>query len=156
MGLLDRFRARRQNGERPVRAAVVDAVRENYPLASAIAEGVWQAANLPDTNLAKADIPVVVDRVQQAIAKDPVARSVVGAEPFWENRVKIGLYMVGIGAALKLIDTDAASWWEENKETLTTIIMVFGGGVAAIGEWMAHWLAGVNWKKPWTLFGLGR
>jgi hypothetical protein len=141
----------------PIIDAVRARVRQNHPIAAAVADGVRTAAARNDTKVEEADVPAVVTAVQEAIARSPVAASAVGAEPAWQNRVKIGLYITGIGAALKLVgNEDAASWWEENKETLTTIIMIFGGLVAAIGEWGARWLAGVDWKRPWTLVGIVR
>ena len=136
--------------------AIRERVRQNHPIAAAVADGVRAAAARRDTAVEAADVPAVVEAVQEAIARDPVAAAQMSAEPAWQNRVKVGLYITGIGALLKLIDADAASWWEENKETLTTVIMVFGGLVAAIGEWASQWLDGIEWRRPWTVLGLGR
>lgn len=140
----------------PLISAIRARVCANHPLATAVADGVRAAALRPETGVQPEDVPAVVEAVQTAIAQSPVAAASIGAEPVWQNRVKIGLYVVGIGAALKLINADAASWWEENNETITTLIMCFGGLVAAIGEWASKWLAGVDWRRPWTLIGIGR
>ncbi|MGD9739426.1 MAG: hypothetical protein AB7O56_09575 [Bauldia sp.] len=136
--------------------AVRERVRQNHPIAAALADGVRAAAARRDTAVEPADVPAVVEAVQDAIARDPVAAAQMSAEPAWQNRVKVGLYITGIGAVLKLLHTDAASWWEENRETLTTLVMVFGGLVAAIGEWASQWLAGIEWRRPWIVLGLGR
>lgn len=140
----------------PLRDAIRARVKQNHPIAAAVAAGVRAAAARRDTATKEADVPVLVDAVQEAIASDPVAAAQMSAEPAWQNRVKVGLYIIGIGAVLKLVNAEAASWWEENKETLTTIVMVFGGLIAAIGEWASRWLAGISWRRPWTLLGIGR
>lgn len=142
--------------ERPIVAAAIDKLKENRPLAAAIAEGVVAAAGRDDTKVVKADVPKVVEAVQQAMAENPVVRSQQSAEPWYQNRVKVGLYFIGAGALLKMISPDLGEWWEQNEELLTTVIMAFGGVVAAIGEWAAKWLAGIDWKRPWTILGIGR
>lgn len=140
----------------PIIEKIRERVRQNHPIAAAVADGVRAAAARRDTAVEPADVPAVVEAVQEAIAKNPVAAAQVSAEPWWENRVKVGLYVVGFGAILKLINADASSWWEENKDTVTTIVISFGAVIAAIGEWLARWLAGIDWRRPWTLIGIGR
>lgn len=141
---------------RPVVEAMKNRISRNHPVAAAILEGVQQAAGRQDTALEPADVPRVVEEVTEAIARSPVAASAMSAEPWWQNRVKVGLYVVGLGAVLKLINTDASSWFEENKDTITTIVVSFGAVIAALGEWLAKWLSGIRWSRPWTIFGLGR
>lgn len=41
-------------------------------------------------------------------------------------------------------------------ERPSTRWFAFGGGVAALGEWLAKWLAGIRWSRPWTIIGIGR
>lgn len=141
---------------RPIVEAVKERIRENHPIAAAVVEGVQRAAGRSDTALQPADVPRVVEEVQNAIARDPVATSAVGAEPWYQNRVKVGLYLVGAGAVAKLVSPELGDWFARNADTISTVIIAFGAIVAAIGEWLAHWLAGIRWSRPWTIFGIGR
>lgn len=139
----------------PLINRVRERVRANHPLAAAVADGVRAAAERADTALQPADIPAVVEAVQTAIARDPVATSSVNAEPWWQNRVKVGLVIAALGLVLNRMGIDLGLS-PEDKELVTTLIVAFGGGLAALGEWLAKWLAGIDWRRPWTLFGIGR
>lgn len=145
---------------RPIIGALIDRFKQRRPVVGGIVDaltaGLETAADDPETGLRPADVPRVVATVREAIAENPVARSQTSNEPWWQNRVKVGLYVVGLGAVLSLIDAGAASWWNQNQDTITTITVIFGGGIAAIGEWAAAWLAGIDWKRPWTILGIGR
>lgn len=139
----------------PIINRVRERVRNNHPLAAAVADGVRAAAARSDTALQPADVPAVVEAVQTAIARDPVATAAVNAEPWWQNRVKVGLVIAATGLLLARMGIDLGLS-PEDKELVTTLIVAFGGGLAAVGEWLARWLAGIDWRRPWTLFGIGR
>lgn len=145
---------------RPLVDAALDRLQRNRPIvgavATAVVDGVRAAAQREDTNLTEEDVPVVAEQVQRAIADNPVARSQTSNEPWWQNRVRVGLAVVGLGALLKIVKPDFGPWWDQNQELITTAVVGLGGGVAAIGEWLAAWLAGIDWRRPWTILGIGR
>lgn len=140
----------------PVITRIRERVRANHPLATALADGVRAAAARADTALQEADIPAVIEAVQTAIASNPTATASVNAERTIENRVRLGLIVVGIGAAVKFVKPELGEWFDQNIDLITTILIGLGATVAAIGEWSSKWLAGVNWRRPWTLLGIGR
>lgn len=138
-----------------VRQRIRERVQENFPLATAIANGVQAAADRHETAIQPADVPAVVREVQDAIAEHPVAAAVVSAEPWYKNRVKVGLVIAGAGLVFNRLGWDLGLS-DADKELITTIVIAFGGGVAALGEWLAKWLAGIRWSRPWTIIGIGR
>lgn len=143
-------------GQTPVIDNVVEKIKDNRPLVGAIIEGLRAAAQRSDTSMKPSDVAVVHEEVVEALARDPIVQSQTNAEPWYKNRVKIGLYFVGLGAVIKLLNPDLSVWWVEHQETITNIIIASGATVAAIGEWLSHWLAGIDWKRPWTIIGIGR
>lgn len=131
-----------------IKERVVTRVKENAPLAAAIIAGARNAAERADTAMKPADVAKVADEVQKAIATK--APEQANAEPWWQNRVKIGSYVVGAGMALKLLNIDTGLE-EKDYDTITSLIVIFGGGLIAAGEWFADRLRAIRWSSPWTI-----
>lgn len=147
MGIGDRLRGR-------VRERLREKVREriiNSPLGAAITAGVAVAARNPATDITREDVPKVVREITDTIATR--APEQVNAEPWYQNRVKVGLYLMGFGALLKVFGIDFGLT-DEDFANLTTAIVAFGAVIAAIGEWFARILSGIRWTSPLTI-GIG-
>lgn len=126
------------------------------PLMTAMRAGLDRMAAAKGVPIEKAAVEPIMESIREEIAARPVATAAAGAEPWYQNRVKVGLYVVGFGAMAKLLSPELGGWFRDNAETLSTIIISFGAVIAAVGEWFAHYLAGIVWTRPWTIIGIGR
>lgn len=128
----------------------------NHPVMAAFVGGLQESAERQDTKIVEADLPKIMENVGTAIASSGPAVSQISGEPWYENRVKVGLYIAGFGMVLKLIGIDSDWLTPERVDLITNIIIIFGAGIASVGEWLSKYLAGIDWKRPWTIFGIGR
>lgn len=142
--------------ERPVVQAALEKIKDNHPIVGALIQGAQATAQNPNTSTKPGDVPAAAADTLTAIVQDPVVRSQMGLEPWWQNRVKVGMYTMGFGMVLKLIKGSETTWWDDNHELITNIIVIFGGGIAAVGEWLSKYLSGIDWKRPLTIIGIGR
>jgi hypothetical protein len=143
---------------RPVVDALAARLEENHPLAGAILQGARNAAARKDTEIVAADAPAVAVAVAAAIDANPVAMNSANREPWWQSRIKLGLALdvavIALGGVLRLFGVDWAPT-AEDRLAITEIAMVLGTGVATIGRYKSG-LAPIDWRRPWTIFGLGK
>lgn len=141
--------------DRPIINAMIERLKENRPLVGAIVEGIQAAAARKDTKIEPSDVDAVTEEVLTSMAANPVVQSQTNSEPWFANRVKVGLAITGASALLKAFDIDIGLS-DEDMDLWTNIIMGGGLGIAALGEWLSRRLAAIDWKRPWTIIGIGR
>jgi len=128
--------------------------RANHPIAAAVVAGVAEAARQPGNALRPQDAPAAAAAVQDAIARDPVAQNALNTEPWWQSRIYIGLLFTALTMVLRWFGVDVEVSTAD-QATIMQILPVLGLAVATIGRGVKG-LAPVDWRRPWTLFGLGR
>jgi hypothetical protein len=118
--------------------AVVDAVRERRqgPVTAAVNEATVTAAAVN-------------------IAEQPALVNALNAEPWWESRIKLGTLVLAVTMVARWIGVELPAVSDADMEIIYNVLTTFGGGLAAIGRWVSN-LKPINWRRPWTLFGIGR
>jgi hypothetical protein len=118
--------------------AVVDAVRERRqgPVTAAVNEATVTAA-------------------ANNIAEQPALVNALNAEPWWESRIKLGTLVLAVTMVARWIGVELPAISDADMEIIYNVLITFGGGLAAIGRWVGN-LKPINWRRPWTLFGIGR
>lgn len=105
----------------------------------------------------EAEIELVADRLERRVSEDPVLRSQNDLEPWWQNRIKIGGLITAVGSILQIVGVDVPQrWLDIVLQVGPDLGLVLGLGVAGIGQFASDRLAPVDWRRPWTLFGIGR
>lgn len=95
----------------------------------------------------------MVEQAATQIAASPQLTNALNAEPFWQSRVIVGLTTAFVGFGL-----DRVEWGDTENFILTNIGLFlegFGLLVGAIGRTVKG-LAPIDWRKPWTILGIGR
>jgi hypothetical protein len=140
---------------RPIIEAAIDRVRENRPIVAAVVEGLRNAAANPNTALTPQDVPAVAAAVEDAIARDPVVQNATNQEPWWQSRIKIGTLILAVTMVARWFGYELPAVSEADMDIIYNVLATFGGGVVGIGRWVSN-LKPVNWRRPWTLLGIGR
>jgi hypothetical protein len=137
-------------------------VLANRPVIRNAAKAAVQAVVETVQERRRGNAPVVTPAAQEAavaataerIAASPTLVNAMNAEPWWQSRVKVGLIIMFVGWIAGRFGWDL-NINEADKELITNMVMVFGGGIAGVGRWVQN-LPPINWRRPWTLLGIGR
>lgn len=142
MGVLGKIASR--PAVREVAGIVVDIAAERIRKGHA-ADGIAPSAG---------ERAAMKDQAAAQIAADPVLQNAMNVEPFWQSRVIVGLATAFAGFALARFDVagDTRNFVLENMPLL---LEALGMLVAAVGRTVKG-LKPIDWKRPWTIFGIGR
>lgn len=138
----------------PIIDAAVEKFKENRPMVGAIVEGLRNAAANRNNSLKPEEVETVANEVVATMARDPIVQSQTNGEPWYKNRVRIGIILMAVSSGLKVFNIDLGMEAEDQK-LIEDIIFLGGGTIAAIGEWLSRRLSHIDWKRPWTIFGFG-
>lgn len=96
----------------------------------------------------------MVNEAAAAIAERPALVNAMNAEPLIQSRVVVGIATSFAGFILARFDVagDTRNFVLEN---MPLFLEALGMLVAAIGRTVKG-LPPINWRKPWSIFGIGR
>lgn len=139
--------------DRPAIERALDRLDDTHPVIAAATRAVTGAADRDDTDVTRADVPVIMEAVRQAIAEAPTARAEVNVERWWENRYIVSILTMGIGWILNVLNIDLV--------VTSDLIVEWGPFIQAVAGWIFARAASVtlppiNWWRPWTILGIWR
>lgn len=88
-----------------------------------------------------------VDRATERMSGDPVVVNETSSEPWWQSRIYVGAITLIVGM---LIDVTPA-----DLDIVATAAEGVGALVVLIGRSVKN-KGPIDWKRPWTLLGIGR
>ena len=97
------------------------------------------------------DRGALVDRVASGLQNQPEVVNATNSEPKIQSRVVVGLATAIAGAVLNSVDWGETENWI--LQNMPLIIEALGFAIAGIGR-LVKGLKPINWRKPWTLFGI--
>lgn len=123
--------------------AVVDSVREqrNAP------RGTPPSAPVVDS--------ATVQATAERMAAQPVLVNAMNAEPWWQSRIKIGTLVLAVTMVARWAGYELPAVSDADMDIIYNVLATFGGGIVGIGRWVSN-LKPINWRRPWTLLGIGR
>lgn len=114
------------------------------------------AATVRDQRQAPSGIgPDAVDAAAERIAAQPTLVNAMNAEPWWQSRVKIGTLILAVTMVARWFGYELPAVSDGDMDIIYNVLTTFGGGIAGIGRWARN-LPPINWRKPWTILGIGR
>lgn len=119
---------------------VINRVLANRPLLRVLATEAADAAGIPAANRQQ-----VEDRVVERLASNPVVTNETNSEPWWQSRIYIGVITAIVGMIWNQVDPTAVA----------EIASGAGALVALIGRSLKN-KGPIDWKRPWTVLGIGR
>ena len=96
-----------------------------------------------------------VQATAERIASQPVLVNALNAEPWWQSRIKIGTLILAVTMVARWFGYELPAVSDADMDVIYNVLATFGGGLAGIGRWVSN-LKPVNWRRPWTLLGIGR
>jgi hypothetical protein len=97
----------------------------------------------------------VVQATAERIAAQPALVNAMNAEPWWQSRIKIGTLILAVTMIGRWVGVELPAVSDADMDIIYNVLTTFGGGIAGIGRWVQN-LRPINWRRPWTLLGIGR
>ncbi len=136
----------------------------NRPVIRATATAAVQAAvaavreqrlNSPNVSPPAEVTPAVVQAAAERIAAQPALVNAMNAEPWWKSRIKIGTLILAATMVARWLGYELPAVSDADMDIIYNVLSTFGGGLVGVGRWVRN-LPPINWRKPWTLLGIGR
>lgn len=140
--------------ERPKVEAALDRLDDNHPVIAAATRAVTGAADREDTDVTRADVPVIMEAVRQAIAEAPEARAEANVERWYENRYIVAALVWALGWFMQNVLHWNVVITEDMIVGAGPIIQAIGGQIFAFAATIE--LPPIDWRRPWTLFAFRR
>lgn len=99
--------------------------------------------------------PDAIDAAAERIAAQPVLVNALNAEPWWQSRIKIGTLILAVTMVARWFGYELPAVSDADMDIIYNVLATFGGGIVGIGRWVSN-LKPINWRRPWTLLGIGR
>lgn len=96
-----------------------------------------------------------VQATAERIAAQPVLVNALNAEPWWQSRIKIGTLILAVTMVARWFGYELPAVSDGDMDIIYNVLTTFGGGIAGIGRWARN-LPPINWRRPWTILGIGR
>ena len=123
----------------------------NHPVMAAVVAGLQGAADDDSSPVTEADVPRLVSAISAAIESSGPAVSQLDAERWWQNRILVGGIIYAVGLIFPDIQLNA-----DQVVAAGPVFEAAGVALAGAGTLLTKWLAPIDWKRPWTIFGIGR
>lgn len=144
--------------DRPIIKAARERLAENHPVAAAVAgavaDGLREAQADPASSVERVDAPTV-EAVAMAVA--PIVQNAQNQEPWWKSRIWVGIITAIFGAILARLNIQFTANEQALVNQVTPYVpQALGLAIAAIGRAVGNRQGPIIWRRPWTLFGIGR
>lgn len=137
---------------RPIIDAVKARIRENRPIAAAVVDGLTNAVRDQNSSVETVDDATVAS-VTAAVA--PIVANARNEEPWWQSRIKIGTLVIAVTMVARWFGVEIPAVPDADMDIIYNVLTTFGGGVVGLGRWLKN-RPPISWRRPWTLFGIGR
>lgn len=135
----------------------VDQIRDNPVVKVAVDAMAREMAARRGVTLTAGEQAQMATSVATAVVNDPVAQSQTDSEPWYQNRIKVGGLITALATILRTFNFDIDQRWIDLALQLGPDVFAgLGLWMAGAGTALAHRLAPIDWRRPWTVLGIGR
>lgn len=139
----------------PLITAARNRIRRNHPIAAAAVDVARDIVADPSTSATVADGPAIAAAVENRVG--PILDNATNQEPWWKSRIWVGLITTGVGLLLTRLDIQLTTAERTFLDQLLPYLPAgVGMAIAAVGRAVGSRKGPIDWRRPWTIFGIGR